>query len=455
MNKTLYYLALAMTMGLAACSSDDNATDVKPTDPADKIVNLQPAQATVMAFTSNDQKIDASAQVNENTSGNFDRTAEINTCKAKMQDGNSNTDVTKDFVYEGGQNLTLYFYPLEQKEKGTTIDLFYYDEAGKYYTIGVYNNLQDSQMTAGKGQKGKQITLTNVKTFGFYWEDKDSKGQNTTYYYTSSKSNPTGSSNLAGTFTANGKTYLGISKDGKGDFTDAMFMFTTALKTTTETEVTPDPIPDPTPDPTPDPIVTANNGSVEVNFAMNAEHEQGDWKDSHLSIHVRDTTDITFYIPIKAEYYCPQDDMQIVQKHDAAYQYNETNETMSMNINGTDVSLNVTFDTNGITIKSEGINADVLKYLRTTYGDGLTFEIHNYYNDGLNRTQLQQLLNQSTISFSNATKTYINAFGRYKNVDDPLACRVKPTDETNRTTPPAEGVISEDEQSLLYIYPLK
>ena len=51
-----------------------------------------------------------------------------------------------------------------------------------------------------------------------------------------------------------------------------------------------------------------------------------------------------------------------------------------MSINGNIVRLTTTYSQTGITISTSGINADVLKYLRNTYNDGLTFEITSYFN---------------------------------------------------------------------------
>ena len=53
---------------------------------------------------------------------------------------------------------------------------------------------------------------------------------------------------------------------------------------------------------------------------------------------------------------------------------------MEMSINGNIVRLTTTYSQTGITISTSGINADVLKYLRNTYNDGLTFEITSYFN---------------------------------------------------------------------------
>lgn len=282
----------------------------------------------------------------------------------------------------------------------------------------------------------------------------------------------------AGTFTDGDNTYIGIEDWTDFDYQDIVFMFNTKVKTTDETDVKPTPDPDPEPEPTPEPDptptptpqpdptptpdpaepeVTAKGGSVEVNLALNAERENGDYLESHLSVHVRDTTDFTLFIPVEAQYYCDADDMMIVAKHGDEYIRNEVKETTSMTIDGNVVTLNVTFSEKGITIASEGINSDVLKYLRKKYEDGLTFEVRNYYNETLTREALKELLDQSTIAFSNAPKTYVLAKGLNGDTvltEDALACYVTPTDADKRTAPTAP-LKSDHEKSNLYIYPLK
>lgn len=76
---------------------------------------------------------------------------------------------------------------------------------------------------------------------------------------------------------------------------------------------------------------------------------------------------------------------------------------MEMSISGNIVRLTTTYSQTGITISTTGINADVLKYLRNTYNDGLTFEITSYFNTkrvdangntvAVTREELQAMLN--------------------------------------------------------------
>lgn len=158
-------------------------------------------------------------------------------------------------------------------------------------------------------------------------------------------------------------------------------------------------------EPEEEPQILANFGEIEVNLALNDEKENGDYVSSHLSIHVRDTTDILVYLPVAQEFYCPADDMAIVAKHDMEYAYQHD---ATITIAGEEVHLYIEYEEDGITIFTEGINAEVLKYCRQMYQDGLTLEVWNYYN-GIDREGLKQALNMSTIEFAPEV-------GKYKNV---------------------------------------
>ncbi len=175
----------------------------------------------------------------------------------------------------------------------------------------------------------------------------------------------------------------------------------------------PDPTPDPTPDPDPDPVkpdqpvVVNNNGMVEVNLTA---QDHKDEECSKLSVHVRDTCNFKVFIPVPATAYCEADDMYIVEKHYDKMSYNEQTNVMERVIDGQKVTLTVTYVAEGIYIESQGINAKVLQYCRNTYGDGITFEVWNYFNiEKLTRAQLIEKLNLSTIEFTdNQPKKYEN-----------------------------------------------
>ena len=195
---------------------------------------------------------------------------------------------------------------------------------------------------------------------------------------------------------------------------------------------------------------STNGGEVEVNLSVNAEKSIGDYIATKLSLHVRDTTDVEVYIPAPAEYYCQADDMNIVLSHKQnAEAYNNTanNTSMTYNIAGQNITLKVAYELGGIRVTTSGINATVLKYLRQNYGDGLTFEIWNYYKSSVTmngttsdvtRGMLKNMfLEKSTVKFTTNTGRYINAFGAlvdykgviYENVDPTTGVRTPYTDE--------------------------
>ena len=202
---------------------------------------------------------------------------------------------------------------------------------------------------------------------------------------------------------------------------------------------------------------SANGGEVEVNLSVNAEKSEGDYIATKLSIHVRDTTDVEVYIPAPAEYYCAADDMNIVLSHqDDVEKYNYTaNNTMTCVVDGQDIRLSVTYEMAGIRVTTSGINSSVLKYLRKTYGDGLTFEVWNYYKNSVTiggttsdvtRGMLKnKFLENSTVKFTEGTGRYINAFGAIKDYTGTIYDKVNPTTGV-RTPYIDEGLTQELDQ---------
>ena len=164
-----------------------------------------------------------------------------------------------------------------------------------------------------------------------------------------------------------------------------------------------------------------NKAHVEVNLSVNDEKETGDYIATKLSIHVRDTTDVEVFIPVGADYYCEADDMYIVELHDSVYVYNELTEQTQIEVAGQTVTLTVTFENGGIRVTTDGINADVLKYCRENFGDGITFEVWNYYKDNTTRDDLKPSLDASTITFLDKEPDYyINAFAKLREYTEPI-----------------------------------
>lgn len=201
-------------------------------------------------------------------------------------------------------------------------------------------------------------------------------------------------------------------------------------------------------EPVVDPVIDPTEGEVEVNLSVNAEKDVDDYIATKLSIHVRDTTDVEVFIPVPAEYYCNTDDMNIVLSHRLEVEaHGPSATTMNYDIDGHQVTLTVAFELDGVRVSTQGITADVLKYLRTNYQDGLTFEVWNYYKatiDGtetpITRDMLKPILDQATVTFTNDPKWYVNAFAPVDGVKNAWDCTVAPPStysvaQTNSGTP--------------------
>lgn len=165
-----------------------------------------------------------------------------------------------------------------------------------------------------------------------------------------------------------------------------------------------------------------NPDSVEVNFSIN--ERQYPSNDTKLSIHVRSVSDVTVFIPTPAEYYCPVDDMLIVQSHSQNVETYGSNEHAEMVINGNKVELDIAFANDGITITTSGMNENVQNYLQSRFHDGLTFEICNYFNtekavaggstQAISKEELKNILDRTIISFTHTPAVFANAYGLLK-----------------------------------------
>ena len=481
MRKFHFFAAAAIVLGITACSSDnltqgdDNRNEQQKA--AEYTVSYAPSRAASVAMYSNSQPVHGESVVtieNTNPLSNdilqsaakvfIDLLPEDKDNLHTLPNKEGVTDWTTNYLYvSNGKPFTLYpAYSVTANHD--IIGLYYYDEDGEMHEQDIFDNNGQCPWGYYKNKDGIKITIARGYKFGFYIKAWSYNSWHKFYSNVSENANECSLENHkkywdnnaclghgvhSASFTYNNRTFFGFEDWEFGnntafDLNDIVFMVDPALDVKDEPkeeDKTPDPTPTPTPDPTPDPdplpdptpAVVAGNGSVEVNFSIN--ERQYEANDTKLSIHVRDTTDVTLFIPTPADYYCPVDDMLIVQKHDIAQVYNTTN-TVEMNIDGNIVSLTTTYAENGITVSTKGINADVLKYLRKTYNDGLTFEINSYFNtkrldkDGkevdVTRDELQALLNQTTISFTQTPKFYLNAFGVINGSIVPNDCSVRP-----------------------------
>ena len=157
----------------------------------------------------------------------------------------------------------------------------------------------------------------------------------------------------------------------------------------------------------------------EVEINLHADNKNGEYLESHLSIHVRAATDVEVFIPVPAMYYCDADDMAVVEKHvEELMKHGGPIQTV-YNIAGNEVTLNVAFVEGGIRVWTDGINEEVIAYCREKYDDGITFEVWNYFNDPeklggslpITLSELKYYLNKATVKFlDKEPEYYINAF---------------------------------------------
>lgn len=168
-----------------------------------------------------------------------------------------------------------------------------------------------------------------------------------------------------------------------------------------------------------------DTGRVEVNLSVNTELARWDYIATKLSIHVRYATNVKVFIPVTAEYYCSDDNVAAVvaahgsEKAEGAYSV-KNGTSVDYTAGGHKITLNVTYADDGIYVETSGIDAETLKYFSETYGDGITFELWNYYKNSftvdnnttkITRESLKTFLDKSTVKFENADPyKYVNAF---------------------------------------------
>lgn len=155
-----------------------------------------------------------------------------------------------------------------------------------------------------------------------------------------------------------------------------------------------DPPTEPEPDPEPLPIIYPNQGSVETNLSVTKKDEL---EHIRLSIHVRDTTDVSVTLPYVDEVLA--DDFAIVAKHDVEATYSEK---IQIGQNEVELIYGMTADGH-LTVTTQGVNAEVLDYCRKTYADGLTFECN------LDLPAGAKISGTPTITFTKAPYVYITS----------------------------------------------
>ena len=344
----------------------------------------------------------------------------INYIKEHPNDGGQECDLENYFIQNVGSSFDSYTTTPDQN--GST-EIVKGGEKMDYLTIGGIHFL-DYNASYGPRALVLGIRADQSPTYKDSYSDNNENVKEDKYKFYKITYNNETNWYLCFDYTTqkhDGKNgTVGKSHAGDGVYNDWVVKLTPADGST----ITPNP--DPTTDPT---SVTVRKGEVEVNLAFNAPKTTDDYISSHLSIHVRDTSDVEVFIPINQKYYCTEDDMYIVKNHDKVDEtFKYAHKTQTWKIANIDVVLTVAYEPNGIRITTNGICAAVLQELRKTYHDGITFEVWNYYNSeidengqtkSLDRDFYLDLLkkegSQPTITFtSDNVYQYTNAFGKDK-----------------------------------------
>ncbi len=258
----------------------------------------------------------------------------------------------------------------------------------------------------------------NTPSYHDSWGDKNNqKYDKYQYYYIEYN----GQKNLYLCFDYATEKNSGEKVEGDGIYDDYVIKIIAASEDKSEENKKTDPAPVPEVKPVP--------GTPEVQIDFNVKDDQHQGTDTayarnetKLSIHVRDTVDVEVYIPIAKDKYCEKDDMFVVERHQPGYWvYNGDNaegisqETVSMNIAGDDITLTISYEPAGIRVKTKGIGANALKYCRQEFGDGITFEISNYFTGFATADDLWEALRSGTptVKFYKTDGTLISNYQYY------------------------------------------
>lgn len=335
-------------------------------------------------------------------------------------------------------------YLKDHKDEGWTnidIDAYYIQYVGSSNQVYTTTNSQGNTITVTSSGHMDQIQFGTSHTLDYntsggprafvcgcnlkdntpsyrdsYGTDNNRKYDKYQYYYIEYN----GQKNLYLCFDyATEKSGEGIKVEGDGIYDDYVIKIIAASNDNSN--------PDVKPDPKPNPEIKPVTGTPEVEIDFNVKDDQHLGTDSayarnetKLSIHVRDTVDVEVYIPIAKDKYCQKDDMFVVERHEPGYWvYNgdngENQETVSMNIAGDNITLTISYEEAGIRVKTKGIGAAALKYCRQEFGDGITFEISNYFTGFAKADDLLQVLRSGnpTVKFYKPDGTLISNYQYY------------------------------------------
>lgn len=451
-TKILYWVfaTLISTVGLASCSADEPVPGNGISDNGIKVVKTP----EFYAYSGN-HVLKPGARSSENEEvitstwiqSEFDAEtylAQRNSVDEYLAEGADNTDkLNMDFMYHAEDDLTFELFYLSgwTANRPSYLGIFYYDENGELHKERIWNNMNprdvvvDNESDDSKSTmrvEGIRVTVKAGYKFGFFWEGRSSTAQRCEWYSIAELNEPAKQLNgegvfstHAGTFEIDGVTFMGFEDWIDYDYQDWVFFVDPALKTVPAHDKLPD-FAKPPVDDDEQPEVNPRRNEVEVNLAL----EDKDLPTSHLSMHVRHSTDVEIFIPVPEQYYCDADDMAIVENKKGDLLVHGGPFRTEYNIDGNIVTLNVEYLPEGIRIWTDGINEAVISYCKENYGDGITFEVWNYFNETISREELLYLLNRATVRFLDSEPdAYINAFTEENGAKDPDDCTVSIVEE--------------------------
>lgn len=137
-----------------------------------------------------------------------------------------------------------------------------------------------------------------------------------------------------------------------------------------------------------------HHGEVEVDVH---QQEHKDWNEIKTSIHLRDTVTTEVFLPIN--YALQADDFDIRVGKDYEYVTELLESKITIGDKVYPLSAKITHEEAGIRIVIEP-NKEALKAAREVYGDGITYEVHNYVTQGIPLVTIWDELKKTTVSVS-------------------------------------------------------
>lgn len=151
------------------------------------------------------------------------------------------------------------------------------------------------------------------------------------------------------------------------------------------------------PDVTPTPVTPEDGKNVEVDIH---QQKHSEWDEIKTSIHIRDLVDkVTVEIPIGRDYMAEADDFAIRE-------YTFFTSLHHLNTSHP-IKVTVKHEADKMVLDVVCTDNSYIEYLKKTYGDGVTIEVHSYTKN-TSKEDVWALLKKSTVSASPATTIIYN-----------------------------------------------